>query len=78
MNSQFFRPVSSIEVAVDVEVAVNPVHLALCKTADDLVDALAEGLTRENVTFIEGLIGQFKADLTLVKAGLVPLDAGAS
>lgn len=74
MNSQFFRPVSSIEV----EVAVNPVHLALCKTADDLVDALAEGLTRENVTFIEGLIGQFKADLTLVKAGLVPLDAGAS
>lgn len=78
MKSEIFRPVSSIEVAVDVEIGVNPGHLALCKTADGIVDALAEGLTRENVTFIEGLIGQFKADLTLVKAGFSMLETGAS
>lgn len=75
MKSAIFRPVSAVEVSIDIEVGVNPGHLVLSKTADDLVDALAEGLTKENITYIEGLIGQFKADLTLVKAGLSPLEA---
>jgi hypothetical protein len=77
MQDKFFRPVPVI-VAMDPEMIEAAGHKKLMLGAAALTDALSENLTKENITYIEGLIGQFKADLTLVKAGLFPPEAAVS